>query len=458
MARGPALRASHSPALFDALREHYGLDAAQSAIDLGGSSNLNLLLSDPVSGHRYVARVYRPWIIPARLADMQLVRRHLADGGVPCMVPLPTLDGQPWIEVAGHLVEVEPYVEHDAKMDSWERIEAGLPSLGRIHTLLRGLHVSEDGRNAPATNNIEPEDALPGTLRGIAAIKSWDSPSAAEIRLAAASEELARLVDAEQRKLGIERLPRQLVHGDYWDNNVFFSHGRIVLIADFDFMGERARIDDLALTLYYTNSTFAENRASEDRINRLSRLVNAYKSSLDEPLTTGERLALPLALARAPLAFIAMIPSVDAESGAHKLAAEMVPDVEWALDIVRNLERWQAAFASPATLNTGWRDEPTIGQRGPDDGIIARDEEYKGRARITLECKNPSAPYAIVFSVLGTLLVTEYYASEEEAQRVFEALKPDLAHICDLSLTEADLSAQKDVDEAIAVLAHRFGL
>jgi Ser/Thr protein kinase RdoA (MazF antagonist) len=49
----------------------------------------------------------------------------------------------------------------------------------------------------------------------------------------------------------VARLPHQLVHGDFWDNNVGFLGGRPVLVADFDFMGERARIDDLALTLWY---------------------------------------------------------------------------------------------------------------------------------------------------------------------------------------------------------------
>lgn len=68
----------------------------------------------------------------------------------------------------------------------------------------------------------------------------------AELRLAAVAEELAELVAETEAGL-VPRLPRQLVHGDFWDNNVLFRRGRPVLLADFDFMGERARIDDLAL-------------------------------------------------------------------------------------------------------------------------------------------------------------------------------------------------------------------
>jgi homoserine kinase type II len=253
-----------------------------------------------------------------------------------------TRTGESWILVDGRLVEVEPYVEHDAIMDSWRRIQAGLPLLGRIHTLLRQVDVNEDGRTAPAANNIEPRDALPGTLRGTCRLRRWN-PTTAELQLAAASEELAELVDRAER--GIEGLPRQLVHGDYWDNNVLFRHGRVVLVTDLDFMGERTRIDDLALTLYYTNSTFSDDQVSDDRLRRLRTLVDAYDGGLDERLSTIERAALPLALARTPLCFIAMIADVDSEIGARWLAEEMTQDVSWALAIVHDLDRWRSAFA-----------------------------------------------------------------------------------------------------------------
>jgi homoserine kinase type II len=221
-------------------------------------------------------------------------------------------------------------------------VAAGLPLLGRIHTLLRPLALSEAGRRAPAANHIQPHDVLPGTLRGTGRLRGWD-PSSAELQLAAAAAELAQLVERAQRDF--EGLPRQLVHGDYWDNNVLFRAGRVVLVADLDFMGERVRVDDLALTLYYTNSTFADDPTSAERVRMLRGLADAYDAGLDEPLTSVERAAVPLALARTPLAFIAMIAAVDSEAGARRLAAEMAGDVAWALAIVRNLDRWQAAFA-----------------------------------------------------------------------------------------------------------------
>src|SRR5207248_149039 len=239
------------------------------------------------------------WVTAARLADIQRVRRHLAQGGVPCALPVPTRDGAEWVVVDGRLVEVERFVEHEAHMDSWQLLEVGLPVLGRIHTLLRGLLVSPDGRQAPAANHVAPQHALAWTRRGTRHIRAWDA-SPAELWLADAAEELARLVDGAERAVSA-LVPRQLVHGDFWDNNVLFRAERVVLVTDFDFMGERARIDDLALTLYYTNSTFGEDPVSDERIGRLRRLVDAYDGGLEVPLTAVERAALPWALARQPL-------------------------------------------------------------------------------------------------------------------------------------------------------------
>jgi homoserine kinase type II len=119
----------------------------------------------------------------------------------------------------------------------------------------------------------------------------------------------------------------------------------VALVTDLDFMGRRARIDDLALTLYYTTSTFWDDPDSDARLARLRGLVDAYDGGLDVPLSAAERAALPLALARTPLAFVAMIAAVDSEAGARRLASELPRDVAWARRIAADPDRWRAAFA-----------------------------------------------------------------------------------------------------------------
>jgi homoserine kinase type II len=283
--------------------------------------------------------VYRPYVSASRLEDIQRARRRLATSGVPCPEAVPTRDGEPWTEFDGRRVEIEGFVESDVQMDSWERLEAGLPWLGRVHSALQGVTASPDGRTPLFANHIEPFDALAGTLQASQRVRGW-GPSPDELRLMDAAEELARRVANAERDL-VFSIRRQLVHGDFWDNNVFFRDGRVVLVTDFDFMGERARIDDLALTLYYTNSTFSEDPVSEDRIGRLRRLVDAYDRG-----TGVERAALPSAIARQPLWWIGRwLVLLDDEECARRGFSEMSGDVAWALQIMREAGRWQEAFA-----------------------------------------------------------------------------------------------------------------
>lgn len=91
---------------------------------------------------------------------------------------------------------------------------------------------------------------------------------------------------------------------------------------------------------------FSADPLSDERIGRLRRLVDAYERGLDDPLTREERAALPWALARQPLWLIGRwLALLDDEEEARRGLAGMAGDVEWALRIVREAGRWQAAFA-----------------------------------------------------------------------------------------------------------------
>lgn len=107
-----------------------------------------------------------------------------------------------------------------------------------------------------------------------------------------AAEELARLVHEVEHQT-VTNLPRQLGHGDFWGNNVLFHSDVVALVTDLDFMAERLRIDDLALTLFFANSTIGGDRLSGMRINQMRTLVDAYDSGLSDHLLVAERRALP---------------------------------------------------------------------------------------------------------------------------------------------------------------------
>src|ERR671911_99690 len=94
------LRARPGPDLFRALREHWGLRVVHGGSDLGGSSSLNLLVGD-----------------------------------------------------GGRLLEVEAWVDHDAVMDSWERLAAAMGLLARTHDLVRAVEAGQGGSGSRGCPN-----------------------------------------------------------------------------------------------------------------------------------------------------------------------------------------------------------------------------------------------------------------------------------------------------------------
>jgi Ser/Thr protein kinase RdoA (MazF antagonist) len=129
-----------------------GLGGFARAVDLGGSSSLNLLVVH--ADRRSVVRVHRPHVTPGRLGAIHQARRALLAGGVPCAAPVPTLHGAAWLYVEGRLVEVEAYVDRDTVMDSWRRLEVGMALLARTHNLLRHVQVGGEGRRPRFANHL----------------------------------------------------------------------------------------------------------------------------------------------------------------------------------------------------------------------------------------------------------------------------------------------------------------
>ncbi len=333
------LRATVSPQLLESVASAYGIRVGDHVVDLGGSSNLNVRVGDV---ENYVVRVYRPHMLDVRLRAIRQVRHRLAAAGVPCDGVVPTLDGQRCIMFDARLVEVEHYVDHDADMDSWERLSTGFRTLGVMHDALAGLEADEAARSPRYANYISEAEALEATRRGAQRIRRWNA-SPTELQVADDAEQLAQFLS--ERRHGGE-LPAQLVHGDYWDNNVFFQGSELVFVTDFDYMGHRPRIDDLALTMYFACQQFYESRVSDGQLERLADLLHAYDKGTVRPLSAGERAAVPLAIARQPLWSIGgWVTWLDDEQAARQHAAAAATEVGWALALTHDLGRWQAAFA-----------------------------------------------------------------------------------------------------------------
>ena len=90
---------------------------------------------------------------------------------------------------------------------------------------------------------------------------------------------------------------------------------------------------------------FSEHSLSDNYIQRLSKLVDAYDGSLDNPLTSLGRSALPLAIIRQPLWSIGVwVALLDEEKSARSHAASIGRKIEWALRLVDDIDRWFLAF------------------------------------------------------------------------------------------------------------------
>lgn len=212
-----------SSRLLGALRRHYSLSWDDEPVDLGGSNNLNVHLPQRAGGH--VARVYRAWTTSDRLRAIQHARSSLVAAGLPCPPTVATVDGDTRVNVDGREVEVEQYINGHG-MDIRGGLVRGMRMLGKVHSVLGEIRVGPAGALAPHPNHIEADRARIATRAGTATIRA-DHPSMDELAAAAVAEALAdELADAELELAAW--LPRQLVHGDFWYNNVLFCGDAIV--------------------------------------------------------------------------------------------------------------------------------------------------------------------------------------------------------------------------------------
>jgi len=101
-----------------------------------------------------------------------------------------------------------------------------------------------------------------------------------------------------------------------------------------------------------------------------------------------------------------------------------------------------------------FEDGTSIGLTG-SEGVILRDDDYRGEARITLERDSHAAPFAITCGVYGWMVHTRFFDVLPEAEREYAAMQPELAALVELIpfTSDPDFDAKMD---AVIVAIHRF--
>ena len=128
-------------------------------------------------------------------------------------------------------------------------------------------------------------------------------------------------------------LPVQPLHGDYGGGNILFQSDTIVAILDFDFLGIRERVFELAYTTYWMLKRLEPDTALDDiPWEKVTKLLAEYNQVSAHPLTQQEWAAFPFEMARVPLYWIA-----EAGFTPHPLEAvqAMTPGLvfsQWLLD------------------------------------------------------------------------------------------------------------------------------
>ena len=331
-------RATVTPELLELIRRRYGFVALAAEVDLGGAYNLNMLVA--ADGEEFVVRVYNTYVRPERLAAIQHVRDHLRNRSWPVASVQLTTTGEGFCSLGPRLIELERFVQSDGQMNSWPRLVVGLSTLGRLHTDLRECPAPAAAREPPLSNHVAADRVVEETAPAIASIRGLGL-TRDQARCVDAAEQLASALLHASERLPFD-LPAQLVHGDFWDNNVRFRGQRVVLIGDFDFMGFRARIDDLALTLFFANDSLGREDMSATRLAQLRDLVDNYDQALTPPLNAEERAALPYAIARSPLCFVRDI-AYQGRAALGELTRLRGPEWEWALCVIESPD-WLGAF------------------------------------------------------------------------------------------------------------------
>jgi len=203
---------------------------------------------------------------------------HLAERGVPCPHPIPGRDGA-YLQQINDMPAalVQRLRGRSPEQPSIEQCRAVGAALGHMH--LAGKDFGEH----------RPNDRGP---------RWWRETS--EVVLPLLGEEDAALLREEIRFQGLYRfadLPRGVIHGDLFRDNVMFEDDELTGIIDFYYACDDVWLYDLAITV---NDWCSRDDSSLDT-ERLGAVLSAYHEQ--RPLKAIERGAWPVMLRAAALRF-----------------------------------------------------------------------------------------------------------------------------------------------------------
>jgi Ser/Thr protein kinase RdoA (MazF antagonist) len=206
-------------------------------------------------------------ITPASADWLAAVLDCASREGVPVSTPLRTRDGRAGAALGDHALTVTPYVEgRTVDRDQPKEVAAAAGALARLHAALRGLERPRPDRSLwhPA---LWPGDADPAPLRD----RELD-------RFEIGFAEDARFFET-------------VIHGDYWADNLIWSHGRIVAVIDWSEARHDKAVRELARATWEYGHGPDEHQLD---IERARAFLAAYREAAGDPEPDIAEVLVPL--------------------------------------------------------------------------------------------------------------------------------------------------------------------
>lgn len=203
------------------------------------------------------------WIVETTCGRYFLKRRHprlrqpdficaqhdligrLRQAGFPAPTIVPTAKGDTFLVLEGEVYEIYVHVEGQPyDHDRPAHLEEAALTLGCYHTIVEGF--------APETlrgpGDLYSPSILSASLTNLSQAWQLDrDPDLAQI----ARQLEAQAAELEARFAGHGALPRLVIHGDYYADNLLFEGDRIVCVVDYDKACWQPRAVELAEALIY---------------------------------------------------------------------------------------------------------------------------------------------------------------------------------------------------------------
>lgn len=329
-------RATFTDELHFYLERTYDIGSITATNDLGGAYNLNVLLTS-ARGH-FVVRIYRPWVTPPRLEEVQRLKRYLHAQHLPVVLPLAALSSRAVTSYEGRVLELEPFVPNDGAAESWERYKKAFALLGRLHSALTEWPAAATLPAPNVENYGTPETLLVWTEATRKRVQEISGPNA--LKAVALCEESFVILEELQHwwSMNAHHMAQGLIHGDFGVGNLLWHDNKVVAICDFDFAARHERVFDLAYALFWMFERLEPTQEYARRSwHRIPELLAHYDAVSTFPLTLEERLALPFEMARVPLYWVAEAAFLPDPVQAVVSRAETVKAARWILEHARQL-------------------------------------------------------------------------------------------------------------------------